>query len=143
VNFDWLSGHPVLLFLFILAVLGVPSTLAANWQLVRSGIRRLRREKTTIAVAAVSEDDAVTAPRLTRYFPPVHHPPMRYHNNGAAQSTEAYVDADSYRAYMESVTSGRVIGQPGVWRGIIPTTSSNTATLLVESDTTAGTTATV
>jgi hypothetical protein len=43
VNWDWLSGHPVLLLGFIMLVLGVPPTLAANWQIVQSAARRMRR----------------------------------------------------------------------------------------------------
>jgi hypothetical protein len=43
VTWDWLTGHPALLFTFIATVIGVPSALAFNWQLVRSGVRWVAR----------------------------------------------------------------------------------------------------
>jgi len=39
VTWDWLSGHPAPLFGFIMLLLGVPPTIAANWQLIVSAVR--------------------------------------------------------------------------------------------------------
>jgi hypothetical protein len=39
----WLTGTAVALFTFIMTVLSVPTTLAGNWQLTQSAVRRVRR----------------------------------------------------------------------------------------------------
>jgi len=88
-------------------VLGVPTTIASNWQLVRSGVRRLRPKRPASAVAAAPKDETEAreptgVPPLPRYLPPSPRFRLRpdYRYNGGAVSTAAVVDVDGY---MESV----------------------------------------
>ena len=45
VNWLWLSGPAVLLFMLVMAVLNVPTTLADNWQRAQSALRWWRERR--------------------------------------------------------------------------------------------------
>lgn len=91
-TWDWLSGHPVLLFGFIMLVLGVPTTIAGNWQLIRSGVRRLRPKPGSVASAPKDE----TGTWRTVLTVPIFTGPPGYRYNGGAVSTAAAMNAGSY-----------------------------------------------
>jgi hypothetical protein len=80
-TWPWLTGTAVLLFMFIMTVLGVPPTIAGNWQLFRSAVRRVRRANRPAPselaaapkdLAAAPKDDAIAKAPAARppYLPP-------------------------------------------------------------------------
>lgn len=107
-SWPWLTGTVVLLFMFIVSVLSVPPTIADNWQLVRSAVRRVRRPKSPApsALIAASRDEAIaktpaqTPPYLGRAPRYITRP--GYQHSGGAASTASVMDLDGY---MESMTS--------------------------------------
>lgn len=100
VTWLWLTGSGVLLFTFIVTLLNVPPTLAANWQLVRAAVRRvLRPKRPASAVAGVPKDEArALAPCLSPSPRVMLRPDYRY--NGGAVSTSAVMDVGSYMQYV-------------------------------------------
>jgi len=89
VTWPWLIGVPVVLFTFIVTVLNVPPTIAANWQLVQSGVRRLRQPKQPSPEAAIVEPVAAQ-PTPNAYRsppPPFQFRPARPAYNGDAVPT--------------------------------------------------------
>ncbi len=103
VTWLWLTGSGVLLFTFIVTLLNVPPTLAANWQLVRAAVRRVQRPKRPAsAVAGVPKDEATEARALTPCLPPSPRVMLRpdYRYNGGAVSTSAVMDVGSYMQYV-------------------------------------------
>jgi hypothetical protein len=121
VKWDWLSGHAALLFGFIMLVLAVPTTIADNWQLIRSAIRRLRRPKPASVVSAPKDETearptpAPAWPIFTDHpeYPPPGYPDdcdypdyrlaarrAAYGYNGGAVSTAAAMDAGSYTPWV-------------------------------------------
>jgi hypothetical protein len=105
VNWLWLSGVAVALFYFIMNVLNVPQTIAANWQLVRSAVRRVRRPKrpapsAVVAVpkVSVSQDEATAAPAPTRYLPPPPRVMLRpdYRYSGGAVDASAVMNVGPF-----------------------------------------------
>jgi hypothetical protein len=57
-TWPWLTSTAVLLFTFIVTLLSVPQTLVGNWQLVKSGVRRVRRLR-TVPTPVVIDLDAI------------------------------------------------------------------------------------
>jgi hypothetical protein len=109
-TWPWLTETAVLLFMFIMNVLNVPQTLAANWQFVKSAVRWVRRPKSPApsAVVAAPKDEAIArtpAPPPSYILPPrfIMRPGYRY--NGGAVPTSAVIDLDGYRNYMDLMTT--------------------------------------
>lgn len=107
VTWDWLSGHPALLFGFIMLVLGVPPTITANWQLIQSTVRRVRPKRpappAVVAVPKVNapKGEAAEAPAPTLGLPSSPRVMLRpdYRYSGGAASTSAVMDVASYMPY--------------------------------------------
>ena len=135
-TWPWLTGTAVLLFMFIVTVLSVPPTIAGDWQLVRSAVRRVRRPKSpapsAVAVpkVSVSKDEATEAPAPTRYLPPSPRVMLRpgYRYSGGAVSTSAVMDAGSYMPCVITQPDSDHLPSLSALFGSGPTTAGTAAT---------------